>query len=734
MKLSIAWIFDHIGVDWKKYEIRELVEKFNTTSAEVEGFERVVLDLDQFSLAKVSDITNKSITVDCVEWGKEIELPFRDDAIENVSYLIKKDGAKYCWAKMTDFHSIKEHLMPAVFCDEHMQNGEWKKNFEADDYILDIDNKSLTHRPDLWGHRGIAREVAAILDVPFLDEKKFLSNKPIEKYDSEYKNKDKNEFSIVIGDTKVCRRFAGLCGDIDGFYPSQLWMAARLAKVDTRPISMLVDATNYVMLDISQPMHAFDADTISSLSILVRLAKKGEKLTLIDDQELKLTTDDIVVTDGTKPIALAGVMGGKNTEITTKTTKLFLESANFDPGLVRKTSSRFDVRTEASARFEKSLDPMQNTTGILRFLKLFEDANVNLKTSKHIISVGPISAESILEIEHNFLEKRIGVSLKKEQIVSTLSKLGFKVDIEVTEKKVVYKVVVPTFRGTKDITIPEDIVEEVLRFYGFDSVPLELPRRAVVPQNNEKIYRLRKIKNLLAEHLKMYEASNYPFYNQAFLEKINWKPQGPVSVKNPVSENWKHLVSTLIPGLLASVEHNAAQRPVLRFFEWARVWFYDQSKKDKVIEQKILSGILFDANKSIDFYEAKALLCSVFELVGMDVSWVQQETVYYPWFKKYQTAQLLVDGQVLGVAGKVDPLFFGDIVDGDAFIFELNGDMLLDYKVSGGRYKKTAKYPSVWLDISVFVPLAVMVDDVQKLIFGADDRVKKVELKDFFEK
>ena len=113
---------------------------------------------------------------------------------------------------------------------------------------------------------------------------------------------------------------------------------------------------------------------------------------------------------------------------------------------------------------------------------------------------------------------------------------------------------------------------------------------------------------------------------------------------------------------------------------------------------------------------------------------MQQETVYYPWFKKYQTAQLLVDGQVLGVAGKVDPLFFGDIVDGDAFIFELNGDMLLDYKVSGGRYKKTAKYPSVWLDISVFVPLAVMVDDVQKLIFGADDRVKKVELKDFFEK
>lgn len=731
MKLSLSWIFDHIIGSWKEYDINALVQKFNTTTAEIESIKKINLNLQDLFLVRVLEVRNDDIVTFCLERNQEIVLPKRENAAPGKLFMIKKTPESYRWADLEDWHANKEGLLPAFSCKEDDISGGWKNYIESEDYIFDLDNKSITNRPDLWGHRGIAREIAAILDLPLKPLDLFLAELPIKKYEDFASGTPENPFTIEIQDLKAAPRFAGLYVLEIAYRASWLWMAHRLARVDARPIDAIIDLTNYVMLDLSEPMHAFDADKLATKKIGPHFAKFGQKLTLLDDQTIELTENDLVISDGKNPIALAGIMGGKSSAISPETTSLFLEAACFNATVVRKTSQRFHIRTEASSRFEKSLDPNQNVYALLRFLKLADQEHLPMVVSDHVVSLGHEAEPKIIEVSHAFIEKCIGTVIESDFIIKTLLLLEFGVEKCEDNGRLSYRITIPIFRASKDICIPEDIVEEIARFFGYDNIPLSLPKKTITIAKNAWVFKRQKIKELCAFGIHMREVQNYALYDESFLQLLQWQPTNTVKVKNPVSEHWQQLVTSLMPHLLKNISQNVTHHDSLRFFEWNAIW---QNLKKDVKEQHSLAGIFFEKKKQVDFYDGKRDLNTIFTALSFDIQWQKCSNPTKPWYHPFQTAQLFYKDIQIGIAGKINPEFFARLTEGDAFIFELDATALLEIMPEPKTFSPLPKFPGTSMDVSLFVPLQVTVAQISKLISDADGRIYHVALVDFFQK
>jgi phenylalanyl-tRNA synthetase beta chain len=722
MKLSLRWICDHLKIDWKKVDVACLVEKFNTTVAEIEEYEQYQLNLSSFALAQVVSIEKSEVK--CPEFNLYETLSQRDDLEVGSWYLIKRYGKKTRWALASDFGYPKEKFLPAFACTEkEAQSGSWKKLVEIDDFILDVDNKSITHRPDLWSHRGFAREVAGLLNTTLVSEQKLLRDIPLATAKQSFKATKEIPLSVSI-ESPECKRFAALYLDEVSHQVSLLWMAFRLLRLESRPIDFFVDVTNYVMLDMGQPLHAFDAEKITTKTLVSRNAKKGETLELLDGTTVDLTKDDLVITDSKKPVALAGIKGGSKSGISRKTKSIILESANFNAATIRLTAARNKIRTEASARFEKSLDPNQNIVGIMRFVQLLEDADIDVTYTPKIISLGAVVKSPVIKIAHTFIEKRLGTSIKQSFIKKTLETIGFKVK----ETSGVYLVTVPTYRSTKDISIPEDIVEEVGRYLGYTTIPEQLPHIVAPVEQSKDFQVIDRIKETLAFCSDMHEVQNYGFADNIFLKKINWKKNNPVILSNPLSEDRTDLVTCLIPGLLQNIHENMADKEELRFFEWGRVW---RVNKKTVNEHHILAGIFFKRKGEVDFYEAKEHIDSLLNIFDIKVEW-KKSIDPQQWASRYQTANLYYKGKNIGTAGKVKRSKMAALGQGDAFAFEFCGDFLKSYQPAKKKFVELPKYQDTFLDISIMVALPVTVGELEKAIKSADSRIFAVNLKDVY--
>lgn len=730
MKISIAWAFDHIDADVRQVDVQALVTKFNQITAEIEGTRKVSVSLDALACAQVTAATAKGMTVSVPEWRTDVTLPSRTDIRERDWCLIRRDGKSYVWATSVDLGGEKEMILPAISLDASAQKGAWKKDFESADHIVTVDNKSITHRPDMWGHRGFAREIAAILDLPLKPLEQFLSEKRVLPHENKFAGDANFPVNMLVEDQQGCKRFAGLYFSAITSAPSSLWMLSRLSRVDARAINMIVDITNYVMFDTSQPLHAFDADKLPNKSIIVRRARNKERLALLDGQSIELTASDMVIADATRPIALAGIMGGKDTGVTASTNAIFLESANFDATTIRRSAQHHKLRSEASARFEKSLSPNQNTEGIARFLKLLNDTGVSYKSSDSIISLGKLEQPPVLEVSHRFIESRLGVSISPTYVIKTLEKLAFTVKSFAKDGQEHYRITVPLFRATKDIAIKEDIVEEVGRFYGYSTIPLTLPQRETKPSDIHGVTQVSRIKHLLAYGLSMRELSSYSFLDESFIRSLNWDPGQTLQVKNPVSENWHRLATTLMPAMFRAVRDNSDSHDQLRFFEWARVW----NNVPETSEQKVLTGIFFDKKKAMTFYDAKALLHQLFISLHVPVYYRRADRMMYPWLDADQTAYISYDGRSIGVFGRVSEPFWRSVTEGVAYVFELDGDFLEQYRAVVKLGKALPKYPGIERDVSMMVPLGITVDEVAAVITRIDQRIVDVGLRDFFQK
>ena len=735
MKVSISWIFDHIDADWKKQDIKNLVARFNQVVAEVESFEKISFDLSPYALGTISKQTKKEATIEVAEWNTQITLPSRT---RKHTYLVKKLDDTIRWATCEDFGLHKEGALPAFEVPKTERGGGWKKTFECDDVILDVDNKSITHRPDMWGHRGFAREIAAFLNLPLKPEKEFIAKLTVQNNQSSSSATTHNPISIQIKAPKACARFAGIYFDKITNKPSNLFIASRLLKTEVRPLSGIIDATNYAMLDWGHPLHAYDADNIENKLIIARMANAKEKLTLLDESELTLTNQDLIIADAKKPLCLGGVMGGLYDSIEQKTTKVFLEAAYFDPAHVRRTALRHKVRTESSARFEKTLDPNQVPLVIARFVKLCKQMGIRTKHGKEIISVGTEQTPITLTILHSFFEKRAGVVFDKTDIINPLTVRGFTVKAKKGKTDITYTITIPTFRSTKDVQIKEDVLEEVVRAFGFEKIPLVFPAITKQPRPMTGLFRQRKIKEFLARSARMMEQQNYILFDEKFLQQVDLKFNNCLEITNPVSENNYRLVSTLMPNLFKNIHDNFHHADSLRFFELGRRWINHRADID---ERKTIAGIFFEKRKSLDFYECKQHITDLLTLCGMKdgVEWKQisKQIPEFPWKMPHQSAEIFFEKTRIGVAGKVDTTFLSKLdalQESDAFFFELEADRLISHEAERTEFCPLSKYQGTTFDLSFMIPLTLTTKHLQETLSDSHDLIEKVVLIDFFEK
>lgn len=745
MKLSLAWIFDHIDADWKLQDINLILSKFNTTTAEIEGFEHVKFHLNSFFLAKESSKNETEVKLSVPELQTKIVLPVRSQANEVVSggvkhpiFMIKKLHDGFAWATLHDFGVEKDGLMPALDASTTEVNGSWRQMFQSEDIIIEIDNKSITHRPDMWGHRGFAREIASLLNLPFKDAKKFLAKREVLCFDQNTKPTLTCPIIIENQAEKACSRFCGLYFKSIENAPSNLFITSRLLTVGSRPMNGIIDIANYLMQDWGQPVHTYDADKIEGQKVVVRMAKYGEKLTLLDGNEIELTDQDLVIADASKPMCLAGVKGGVNSAVDSFTKSVFFEAATFDAATVRKSAFRHKTRTDSSARFEKTLDPNFTSEAALRFLELLRKCRIKAEIAQEVVSVGHESKVMTIEVEHEFLSKRIGVELSKDDVINPLKKIGFKVDLKKRKDKTVfYQVTVPSFRASKDIKIKEDILEEVTRFYGFCKIPLIVPMAPKIPFDCGKITRLRKIKNYLVGCAKMTEQQNYSFADEDFLSETGLKLSLTPRLVNPASQNNVRLIDSLVPSLFKNIKNNHVHKDSLAFFEFGRIWGIENKK---IIETKNLAGVFFEKKKAADFYEAKQYIVDMLRLLDVDtdrIKWQKVQKSEKEWYAEYQCANIILDDRKIGILGIADQFFLSKLKIHEscsAVVFELDGNWLLEPEVKQKRYAAFSKFQESYFDLSFMVPLSIKSADIIDTIRAVNTMIKKVELVDFFEK
>jgi len=723
MKLSLRWLFDHIDADWQSIPLAELVQTFIKTTAEIEQVHSVNIPVKNWFVGSVTEKISETTHLFIAEKNSTITLPTRADVQPGLFYLIKKEEDSYLWVSMRDVGSSKEGFLPPFSIESSALSGKWRDEFQAHDAIITVDNKSINHRPDLWGHRGIARELAAKYGWKMVEERHFLAQHEIQ---------TTNDTKAAVGSVAIenklgsgCSRFAAITVERVVNRLSDMMTVVRLARADIRAIDAIVDATNYTMLDWGHPLHAFDALALGT-SLVIRKAVGQETLRVLDDSVVNLTEHDIVIADSQKPVSLAGIMGGSSVAVQAHTTSLLVEAAAFDATTIRKTAARVGKRTESSARFEKGLNPAILEAVLLRFLKVISDAGITHTVSSPVVALGPLPALTTIIVEHSQIEAALGTSISGVVIEALLQALQF----QVQEKGGIYTIAVPLSRS-KDIKIPQDIIEEVGRLYGYDHIEPAYALRAMKPYDITSVMRMRDIKHFFSYSMHMHEVMTYAFFDESWLKKIAWEPQKPLQVKAAVSENWRRLVTTLTPALLNMVHQNAAQSNDLRFYEYAHVWPHQETG---TVEREVLSGIRAHTQKAVDFYQAKEELVAFFDTLSLSVSWQKVSHVPYPWYMPYQTAFLFHEQQCIGIAGKVNPLFYQNIALGDAFIWELDAHYLMAYKASTHRYKAPSKYPRVTRDISMLIPSAIPVEQLQKSIAGIDSRIIALDLVDFFEK
>lgn len=738
MKLSIAWIFDHIDGRWTDCDIEKLMVRFNQTTAEIEDFYIFDVCLDNFYIAQQNSFTDSTFFIP--ELAQEIRVEPRKDGVglsshemRAMNFMVKRDGSSYEWARLADFGSEKDGLLPALDIEDGDLNGGWRKKFEAKDVIIEVDNKSITHRPDMWGHRGFAREIAAMLNLRLKPQDEFLIKHPVALSETMSTQATvQNPYIIENRAGARCQKFNGLYFNAIENKASNIFVMSRLLKVGSRPINGLVDATNYVTLDWTQPVHAYDAQKIEDKKVVIRAAIQGEKLFLLDGTELEMTPEDIVIADGKKPMCLAGVKGGMHDSVSSDTHSIFFESATFDAAAVRRSAFRHKTRTDSSARFEKTLDPNQAVEAVWRFLKVLKTCNIAAEYAESIIAVGKDVTAPTITISHDFIEKRLGVTLSQEDIINALAPLEFGTEVRGDN----YVITIPTFRASKDIKIKEDIVEEVARRYGFINIGLTIPRIIRTPFDLVPYTRKRKISTFFAYAAHMMEQQNYSLFDEDYLRELGITQNSPVTLVNPVSENFSRLVSSLVPGLFKNIKENATHHDSLRFFEAGRIWL---EKGENVEEKKAYSGIFFEKRKSFDFYEAKYLLSRLLVELGFEesqVMWKKIERPQQPWYKPFQTAEIMYHNRCIGVIGKIEPLFLTKcdaLPESDACIFELDGDFLINGTADVKKYAQLSRFQETYFDLSVLVPMRIESMHVQQRLATLSDIVEKSELVDFFE-
>ena len=542
------------------------------------------------------------------------------------------------------------------------------------DWTLDID--VLPNRAhDCFCHLGIAREISAITGLALV-----LPTSDVRKADRHWMS-----VAVEVRDKMACPRYTAKAVTEVKVASSPKWMQERLKTCGLRPVNNIVDVANYVMLETGQPLHAFDEEKLEGKKILVRFAKKGEKITTLDNQRFNLDPDILVIADAKKPIAIAGIKGGKEPEIDKKTKVVVLESANFYRRAIRKSSKKLNLKTDASWRFEHGLDPNLTEFAINRAVFLIQKV-AGGKFDSGIVDVYPKKVyPKKIKLDLNYVESLLGVRIPEKKIKSILKKLGFRL----MGLRNPLLVEVPTWRI--DVSLPEDLIEEIGRIYGCEKIPAVFPVVSLIPsKRNLDIFWENIVKNILKE------AGFTEVYNYSFISE-----KGGVEVENPVSSEYKYLRPSLTPNLLKNIEKNLRYFSEIKIFELGKVF---EGRKEK----RQLSGSVVGQ----DFYYLKGVIDLLLNKLG--ISDIQYEE------RGLRVALIKVNGTALGFLKEK--------------VFELDFEKLQKLASEEHQYHPLSKFPSAVRDLAILVPRETKVVEVLNKINAAGGRlVRDIDLFDIYQ-
>ena len=562
-----------------------------------------------------------------------------------------------------------------------------KDLYAIDDIVFEVDNKSLTNRPDLWGHYGIAREFACIAKRPL---------RPIPQIDlSAYDSLDKIDMKI---EDDLCQRYSCLKVENVTQNVSPMNMRIRLFYCGMRGINLLADLTNYLMLEMGQPMHAFDSRKVEKIRI--KRFEKPFTFTTLDGVERNIDENTLMICNGDTPVAIAGIMGGLDSEIVEDTTQLTLESATFNSASIRKSAVRLAHRTDASARYEKSLDPEMTTVAIARFMQLLMEIDPGVKVVSSLTDDYAFHYPQVsLDFDKDFVDKYTGIEISNEHIVKTLAALGF----DITADGDNFHVEVPSYRATKDVTMKADIIEEITRIYGYDNFDVFTAKAPLYPvrMSDEKNVE-EDIKNLLVQRFQLHELHSYVWQYADEYKKLGIKVEDNIKLANSTNPNIETLRSSIVPTQLCQVSYNTGFDTDFGVFEIGHV--FNGLKEDGLVdEHKKLCITLFSKTKSVEilYFKLRDMLCElVDDIKHSTLTFEKMEAVHSYQHPKNLNA-ILCDGKAIGTLGVVHPLT-GKKIDKKASIVFAEIDIADFTAISnkGIAYAEPSKYPSIEIDLS----------------------------------
>ena len=570
---------------------------------------------------------------------------------------------------------------------------------------------------DMLSYIGMAREICAVEGRKFKHEIAAVATLP-----------RNDKIRVEIKDKKLCRRYIGAVLENIKVAPSPKWIQERLLVSGLKPINNIVDITNYVMLETGQSLHAFDAKKTTG-NIIVRKAKKGEKIKLLDEKEYELGESDLVIADSEKALALAGVMGGAESSVASKTTSIILESANFNSTNIRKTRTRHNIITESSYRFERDIDPNLAEIGAARAIELLQKYG---GSNAKLVAYTDIYPKKLkpwqIKLNADYVNSLLGEKVPVSRIKNILENLGLGVKIS----KNILNCEIPTIRI--DLKTQEDLTEEIGRIYGYENITAKAPCVELqMPMRNEKRILEDKLRDILIGS-GFSEAMNYSFNSQSDIEKCGLDIKDHFEVANPMNPDQQYMRTSLIPGILKNVELNLKNFEKFSIFEIGRK--YRDEKKNIPVEKTVLAGAFVDsAKKETTFFDLKGKIEALFINLGLkncEFRSANPEKFWHP----TRTSSIILDKKEIGKIGEVDPKVLASYgIRQRISIFGIDVDKLMEIGSISKEYRSISKFPSVKRDISMFVDEKTKYSDIESKIYHTGGKlVLGVELFDIFEK
>lgn len=747
MYISMNWIKDF--VDLTGIDIEKLIYKFTMSTAEVEGITKRGEDVQNVIVAKILSVEN-------IENSKKLHKLMVDTGKETLQVICGapnvRVGAKVAFAQVGSIVAgqkigtatlageisngmclsekelgISEDHSGIIILDEDAKIGEDIKNIiPVEDIIYEVDNKSLTNRPDLWGHYGIAREIAAITGRKL---------RPLEIEDLNlYQDLDRLEIGVEADDEHpLCLRYSAM--RVENVTKKKVsWkMKVRLYYCGMRSINLLADMTNYIMLELGQPMHAFDQKIVDCVEI--KTLKENTKFTTLDSQIRELEKGTLMIWHQNEPVAIAGVMGGLASEITENTTSLFLESANFDAVAVRKTASKLDLRTDAAARYEKTLDPELTELAIARFIYLLKEEDEDIKVTSafsdvYIKQYDPIT----IEIDKDYIDRSIGKVLSMEEITTTLKNLAYEIKVEGEN----ITIDVPTFRATKDVSQKADIIEEIARIHGYDNIEPKTNLWKVEPVPMDPVRELEyAAKELLATKYGMSEIHSYVWYLTEKNLELGIQVKDNLKIVNGIAKLDNTLRREMAPTMLYAIDKNLKYMSSCKVFEIGRTFDYHFDGKE-VVESKVLGIGLASINESEKdlIYEAKSMIDNIVKInKNREVKYKTITSVENNWMHPMNSFAIILDDKVLGYLSIVHPKIKDKMNPKAAMVVaELKMDILGEMAKKEISYQEITKYQTVHFDFSFVVDKNTPYEKIEEIIHNSNlEYLLGYELIDIYE-